>query len=448
MDKDDVLVSFDVDALYPNTPMKESINLLEDRLHNNIQFLKTDLKVSEIISLVKLCTSEVYVENEFGCYKQSHGAPMGGGLSGILSDIYMEYLEEKNFKIYKHLTWYRFRDDTIMKWNYTKYGPIEEFLKFLNNIDPYLKFTYEIENNYKISFLDILITRNHNENNKLTTSVYRKETHSDRYIHYTSNHEKKILINTLQSMVRRAIIYCTTTNSFDIEINHIRSTFSENGYPDELIHKHTSINKINELKENIIANDHTIINNTQIKENKYIKDNDIWLRIPYDPYIWNSLKNLCKKMNIRLGASKGLCIGQILIKRKPICNPLDTVGGVVYKIPCASCNSIYIGETIQKTSLRMTQHKSACSTILRTRKIDTNSDKNDCGTAHHTLNTGHKWNFENCTILAKEKFEKDRKLRESIEIYKHKQNGYILANNLIGAPFESCWHEILNSEKA
>ena len=159
------------------------------------------------------------------------------------------------------------------------------------------------------------------------------------------------------------------------------------------------------------------------------------------------MKRICKKLNINLGASKGICIGQILIKRKPICKPLDTVGGVVYKIPCNSCNTIYIGETVQKTSLRMSQHKSACSTVLRTRKIINNSDKNDCGTAHHTLETGHKWDFENCSILAKEKHEKDRKLRESIEIYKHKQNGHILANNLTGTPFESCWHEILNFGK-
>ena len=95
--------------------------------------------------------------------------------------------------------------------------------------------------------------------------------------------------------------------------------------------------------------------------------------------------------------------------------------------------------------LRMSQHNASCLTAIRTRKI-VSSEKNDCGTAKHTLETGHRWDFYNCSILATEKGELDRKLRESIEIYTHKQNGHILANNMIGAPFESCWYEILNKK--
>ena len=132
--------------------MKESINLLYKRIKDNINILKTDLTPDELIELVKICTDKVLIENENVCFEQSHGAPMGGGLGGILSDIYMEYLEEKIFKICKKQKWKRYRDDTLMKWNPEKDGPISKFVEFLNNIDPYLKFTYEIEKDFKISF--------------------------------------------------------------------------------------------------------------------------------------------------------------------------------------------------------------------------------------------------------------------------------------------------------
>ena len=62
MNVDDILISFDVDALYQNTLMKESIKLLEKRIKENINLLNTVLNTSEIIKLVKICTSEVYLK--------------------------------------------------------------------------------------------------------------------------------------------------------------------------------------------------------------------------------------------------------------------------------------------------------------------------------------------------------------------------------------------------
>ena len=50
----------------------------------------------------------VIVNNEHGTFKQSHGAPMGGGLSGLLSDIYMEKLEAIIFNDFPKLKWKRY----------------------------------------------------------------------------------------------------------------------------------------------------------------------------------------------------------------------------------------------------------------------------------------------------------------------------------------------------
>ena len=50
-----ILVSFDVEGLYPNTPVEEAISLLEERVNNNIQYLSTDLKPEELIKLVHSC---------------------------------------------------------------------------------------------------------------------------------------------------------------------------------------------------------------------------------------------------------------------------------------------------------------------------------------------------------------------------------------------------------
>ena len=57
---------------------------------------------------------------------------------------------------------------------------LEEFITFLNSLHPKIKWTSEIEKDNQISFLGILIIR-YGESSE--TTVYRKESYSDRYIH-------------------------------------------------------------------------------------------------------------------------------------------------------------------------------------------------------------------------------------------------------------------------
>ena len=51
-------------------------------------------------------------------------------------------------------------------------------------------FTIELEQDNKISFLDTLVTR---QGNDLKTDVFRKPTHTDRYLDFNSHHEAQTL---------------------------------------------------------------------------------------------------------------------------------------------------------------------------------------------------------------------------------------------------------------
>ena len=53
-----------------------------------------------------------------------------------------------------------------------KIGSIEYIRSVLNSFHKNIQFTYEIESNAKLPFLDILLMRNHDN---ITTTVYRKE---------------------------------------------------------------------------------------------------------------------------------------------------------------------------------------------------------------------------------------------------------------------------------
>ena len=82
--------------------------------------------------------------------------------------------------------------------------------------------------NNSLSFLDIKIVR---DNNKFTTSVYRKPTFSGEFTNFESfipNSYKYALIFTL---LHRAFKLCSNFELFHQEIENLKNIFRKNGYP-------------------------------------------------------------------------------------------------------------------------------------------------------------------------------------------------------------------------
>jgi hypothetical protein len=61
-----------------------------------------------------------------------------------------------------------------------------------------IRFTHEVEENGKLPFLDVMVSRV--ENGSLSFGVYRKPTHTNQLLNYTSHHRvsvKRSVVNTL-----------------------------------------------------------------------------------------------------------------------------------------------------------------------------------------------------------------------------------------------------------
>ena len=61
---------------------------------------------------------------------------------------------------------------------------MEKLTEFLNSLDVTgsIKFTYEVEQDGKLPFLDILLERT--DSGGLKLSIYRKPTHTDQYLNF------------------------------------------------------------------------------------------------------------------------------------------------------------------------------------------------------------------------------------------------------------------------
>ncbi len=79
-----------------------------------------------------------------------------------------------------------------------------------------IKFTSEIESNIgEMTFLDIYIFR---KNGKLETKVYRKPTHSNRYLNFHSYHSIENKKSVIRTLAHRAHTHNSSSNNFHDEL--------------------------------------------------------------------------------------------------------------------------------------------------------------------------------------------------------------------------------------
>lgn len=66
---------------------------------------------------------------------------------------------------------------------------------------------------------------------KVKTSVYCKPTSTDRYIHFCSHHQRRVLRSTVCSMRDGAHNLCTDTATSAKELSQLTEVFERNAYP-------------------------------------------------------------------------------------------------------------------------------------------------------------------------------------------------------------------------
>jgi hypothetical protein len=163
------MLFFDVKSLFTNVPIQGALDCLKVRLR---EFHYSSIEIDELSNLVELCLRQTAFVFNGEFYSQDDGLPMGSPLSPLLCDIYMYYFEEKLFGVYKFPYWFRYVDDTFVLVSST--ADISSLLSLINSIDPCIQFTYEMENNNSLPFLDVLVSKH---SDRFSTTVFRKPTH-------------------------------------------------------------------------------------------------------------------------------------------------------------------------------------------------------------------------------------------------------------------------------
>ncbi|CAN0061766.1 unnamed protein product, partial [Heterosigma akashiwo] len=408
------MVSLDISAMFPNIPMAEALEVLEKRLgrfeKSGELAERTDLSAEEVMRLVKEVCAAPYFQCEFGLFKQVDGVPMGGPLSCLISDIFMEDYEEKVVIKLSDGTviradWLRFRDDTWMIWEHSQ-ELFDEFLKKLNGIHPKIKWEAVFEDNGQLPFLDVLVVRN--EDSSFTTTVYRKPTHSDRYLHWTSNHPVKDKLSGIRTLAYRANHYCSTASLKMAELTHLRKTFADNGYPEEFVEVALRKGPMT-AEEEAASGDRTLGDGEEVEECGT-------LVVPFIKELQPALRALCTRLNLKLLYKRTVNLGNLLAPRRPSTGGMQQKN-VVYKISCKQCEVSYVGQTKRTLATRVKEHSRSVDAAKTSLFVD-RKEKNDTGLPAHCLDTdfSHRFDFDNAEVLCRETHWGKRLKKEAMYI--------------------------------
>ena len=112
----------------------------------------------------------------------------------------------------------------------TKAEHSKSLLQHINKQDPHLQFTVEEPTQQgTLPFLDTLVTIQ--PNNTFTSSVYRKPTHTDQYLHWDSNYFITAKQNVYNTEAHRAKVVLSTQEALDQELLHIRRALQAGQFP-------------------------------------------------------------------------------------------------------------------------------------------------------------------------------------------------------------------------
>jgi hypothetical protein len=398
LEPDDIMVSFDVESLFTNVPVKECLEVIRNKLSKN--------NIPEgYMVLLRNCLEGAYLLYRGQYYLQIDGVAMGSPVAPIMANIWMEHIETLiDYHLHDVKIWRRYVDDVfcILRGGQPE---VEQFLRHLNALHSKIKFTYELQANNTLPFLDVKVMAQ--ADGTLKHTVYRKPTHTDKYLNASSHHHPKHLRSVETSLVNRARALCDP-EFLDEELSHVDKILRRNGYRGNVRGK--------------------------LPKQRYrVKRSDVARQPAYLPYIkgvTDKIGCILRKFSINTVFTPFTKMSQQIGTPKDVI-PYQSPG--VYKVEC-SCGSSYIGQTKRTIAERVKEHIAA----VKNRQVEKSA------IAEHLLLSGpnHWIELHAPKILSTERHYYPRIVREAVEIKKHKN-----FNRESGFKLSSVWNPVINKWK-
>jgi hypothetical protein len=267
-----------------------------------------------------------------------------------------------------------------------------------------------------IPFLDLKI---HNLNaSSVTFSIYRKPTHTDRFITNSSFHSAQHKLASFNSMCYRLVNVPLSKENYEVEKSKILSIADINGFSPKLV-----LNLIKKHKDKKALRDLTSL--TPL--NTAADENFIFSKLSFYPGLTTRLNKIFNNFNINfIPSSKNFSLKYSLRSVKDKIDSGDLSG--IYQLSCQDCSNVYIGQSERAVSKRFYEHYGFW--YKKKRGFSSAAD--------HMLENKHKFSFFN--LVRHVPNSKFLDAYENINIYKR---SHFLTNKENPNETRSCLFDLL-----
>jgi hypothetical protein len=241
--------------------------------------------------------------------------------------------------------------------------------------------------------------------------LFRKPTHTDQYLNFTSHHPVHQKLGVVRTLLERCYDLVTDEDDQKAEFHHVTSALKVCGYP-----SWASSRVLEQLK------------NKEVQESMKKKRKDTgkekskgMIVIPYVAGLSEKIARIMKKRNINTAMKPLQTIRSLVVHPK---DKTEAKEGV-YIIECNSCEQVYIGETKRALAIRVKEHRDDVEKISRDthftrgQRQSTSELRNKSAITDHVVKENHVINWDSARIVSKESDEFARGIKEAITICHH-----------------------------
>ena len=403
------MASFDVDNLFTNIPLDETIEICVSKLFEKNKKIK-GFKKSHCRELLHLATKQSAFIFNNKWYTQIDGVAMGSPLGPTLANIFLGHFEkiwlEQCPDDFKPVYYKRYVDDIITLFNSQEH--VEKFKMFLNSRHKNMSFSSEEEKDNKFNFLDIQITR---KENKIVTSIYRKPTFSGVYTNFKSFIPMDYKHGLIFTLLFRTFTICADYSVIHEEIKKLKCIWLKNGFPLKVIDKciFTFFNKLFGPRDSVIK--HDISGITFTISLPFLGCESLKIK----KQLQTIVKTCCKNIKLRVIFNSKTRLSNLFNFKDKITDDLKSL--VLYKYTCRICKNTYLGKCKRHFKVRRNEH---LNVSYKTEKPFSYNQKTASAVSEHIHTQNHIAFLSDFKIIGAAKDDYCLKICESLLIHKER----------------------------
>ena len=220
------LSSYDGSALFMSVPVDPALEVIKDLLEKDPTLReRAVLTVEDITLLLEFCLKKTYFSFWGQFYEQVSGVAMASPVSPIVANLYMECFGQKALNTVPHPPgsgtgmWITHLSSKRKSMNRTSFNTSTMLTL------PFSLQWRTIRRDGAIPFLDTIVKPE--PDGKLSTTVYRKRTHTDQYLQWDSHHHLSAKFSVTHILSHRAQTACSNPELLQKEKTHLRNALTQ-----------------------------------------------------------------------------------------------------------------------------------------------------------------------------------------------------------------------------